>query len=103
MNALTRSIAEVIWTTSRNDEGTISATGANIVAAAVVEHLGLTEEDRWVPVAESGERWPPRGREEAMRDLADWPAGVTYATGDPADGITHVLHERRLVSKWVEA
>lgn len=29
-------VAQVIWETSRRDEGTISATGANIVAAAVM-------------------------------------------------------------------
>jgi hypothetical protein len=32
-------IAKVIGETSRKDEGTISATGANIVAAAVAAHL----------------------------------------------------------------
>lgn len=29
-------LAELIWTTSRADESTISATGANIVARAIV-------------------------------------------------------------------
>lgn len=32
---LTRAIARTIWETSRRDEGTISATGANIIAAAL--------------------------------------------------------------------
>lgn len=32
-------LTEVIWRTSRADEGTISVTGANIVARAVVAHL----------------------------------------------------------------
>lgn len=32
-------LAEVIWTASRDDEGTISATGANHVADAVLAHL----------------------------------------------------------------
>lgn len=32
-------LAEVIWEASRADEGTISATGANIVAAAVRAYL----------------------------------------------------------------
>ena len=33
---LASALAEVIWNTSRNDEGTISTTGANHVAAAVL-------------------------------------------------------------------
>ena len=36
MSDLRDELAEVIWTTSRNDEGTISATGANIVADALL-------------------------------------------------------------------
>lgn len=44
MNELEKEIAEVIWHASRNDEGTISATGANIVARALVEHFQLRKE-----------------------------------------------------------
>lgn len=32
-------IAKLIWETSRADEGTISATGADIIADALMEHL----------------------------------------------------------------
>ena len=38
-------LAEVIWAASRADEGTISATGANIVARAVLGSEWLAERD----------------------------------------------------------
>jgi hypothetical protein len=41
---LVAALAEVIWVASRKDEGTISATGANIVAQALIEQFGLHEE-----------------------------------------------------------
>jgi hypothetical protein len=69
---------------------------------AIAEALGLTIEDSWVPVDESGERWVRRGRAEAMKDLREWPAGVRYADGGTADGIVHVVQERRLVGPWQE-
>jgi hypothetical protein len=44
---LVAALAEVIWVASRKDEGTISATGANIVARALIDHFGLVEETRY--------------------------------------------------------
>jgi hypothetical protein len=41
---LVAALAEVIWVASRKDEGTISATGANIVAQALIDQFGLVEE-----------------------------------------------------------
>ena len=42
-------IAKIIWETSRADEGTISATGANIIAKALVEAFPTTSSywDGW--------------------------------------------------------
>lgn len=59
-------------------------------------------EDRWVPIAESGERFAPRSKEEAEALLASMPAGSTYSDGAPMDGVVSVVHERRLVSEWIE-
>jgi len=36
MNSERNEIARIIWETSRDDEGSISATGANIIADALV-------------------------------------------------------------------
>jgi len=47
MTDLERQIAELIWTTSRADEGTISATGANIIAAALLPLIREREAAAW--------------------------------------------------------
>lgn len=36
-------LAELIWNTSRADEGTISATGANIIAREIRERFGVQQ------------------------------------------------------------
>lgn len=44
VSPLTReALAEIIWDTSRADEGTISATGANIIADAILSRLSVPE------------------------------------------------------------
>jgi hypothetical protein len=70
---LVAALAEVIWVASRKDEGTISATGANIVARALIDHFGLVEETR-----DGGAPW--------------------FDTPHHCDA--HPI--RRLVSRWVE-
>jgi len=57
MTDLERQIAELIWTTSRADEGTISATGANIIAAALLPLIREREAAAW-----------ERGRGQGRRD-----------------------------------
>lgn len=63
-------LAELIWTTSRNDEGTISATGANIVADAILAA-------GWTP--------PPRTAQSlpcpACQALAGRPCTIATDTG----------------------
>jgi hypothetical protein len=50
-NPTEEGLAEVIWHTSREDEGTISVTGANIVAKAILARFRLP-----VPVEPDRER-----------------------------------------------
>lgn len=57
-------------------------------------------EHRWVPVTESGERLKPRSEAEADLLLELMPAGSTYSDGAPIDGVTHVIHQQRLVTEW---
>ena len=64
--------------------------------------LNLVEETRWVPVDEHGERWAPRSKEQAFRDLANNPVGGCYSDGAPKAGITHIIIETRWVSPWIE-
>lgn len=40
-----KELAEVIWTTSHNDEGTVSATGANIIAKELLTKFDITRKD----------------------------------------------------------
>lgn len=52
------------------DCGTCVAVWAETVAAEIDKALGgLTREEQWTPVAEDGDRWKPRTREQAERDL----------------------------------
>lgn len=39
-------LARVIWETSRLDEGTISATGANIVADVILAKFTMTQKEK---------------------------------------------------------
>lgn len=69
MTDLERQIAELIWTTSRADEGTISATGANIIAAALLPLIREREAAAW---------------ERALREAADkWQTGAWTALTEP--------------------
>lgn len=40
-------VAKIIWETSRADEGTISATGANIIATALLPLLAEAKAEAW--------------------------------------------------------
>lgn len=44
---LAKKVAEVIWATSRRDEGTISAMGADIIAAALLPLIREREATAW--------------------------------------------------------
>lgn len=75
-------LARLIWHTSRADESTISATGANIVAAAVLASSWLAERDA-------------RVQAEALRGAANeyGPAQITYMGS--ADGYVKVWLKHR--------
>lgn len=40
-------IARIIWETSRADEGTVSALGANIIADALIERFRVNDANFW--------------------------------------------------------
>jgi hypothetical protein len=65
-----------------------------------VEKDALIREERWVPVAESGERWAPRDKDSAFRCMETHPAGGHYVDGAPWDGVTRIEHEIRYVTEW---
>lgn len=67
---------------------------------AFLRALGLHEETRAVPVAESGFRWQPRSHAAAQVCLKEYPAGGSYADGEPWDGLTHIEQEHRFVTGW---
>lgn len=58
------------------------------------------EEHRWVPIAQSGERWAERSLEAALSAAKEYPAGGRYADGAEWDGVTHIVHEVRTVTAW---
>jgi len=99
---LEQGIAKLIWEASRVDEGSISATGANIIASALVAHgygkLPLDPLPYYVEEADEGQR-PDAGRysikdwsESAgmgewggiIYNLAVWKPREEYAQGKPA-------------------
>jgi hypothetical protein len=63
--------------------------------------MNVIREEQWGPVAESGDRWAGRSREQALAAMRDYPAGGEYSSGDPWDGITHIEHEVRYVTEWM--
>lgn len=68
MTITKESLAEVIWETSRADEGTISATGANIVADAV---LAVVQREVEGLRAELAERLDAETHQRMLGELAD--------------------------------
>ncbi|AGT12286.1 hypothetical protein PBI_VELVETEEN_79 [Mycobacterium phage Velveteen] len=64
---------------------------------------GLTREEQWVPVEESGHRWAGRSREVAEVCLKDF--SVTGICHDPEvdSPLVRIEHEARWVSGWGEA
>lgn len=69
------------------------------------EEPAVEEYEEWMPVSESGERWRPRTKAQALEELRDWPAGVRYGDGEPGDGITHCLKRTVRIerSEWRRA
>ncbi|APC43576.1 hypothetical protein I5H93_gp084 [Mycobacterium phage SuperGrey] len=77
-------------------------------AAHVAEEIdkalgGLTREEQWVPVEESGHRWAGRSREAAEVNLKYF--SVTGIDHDPEvdSPLVRIEHEARWVSGWGEA
>ncbi|AIW02476.1 hypothetical protein I5H64_gp080 [Mycobacterium phage MinionDave] len=64
---------------------------------------GLTREEQWVPVEESGHRWAGRSREAAEVNLKAF--SVTGICHDPEvdSPLVRIEHEARWVSGWSEA
>ncbi|QGH77897.1 hypothetical protein SEA_KENUHA5_79 [Mycobacterium phage Kenuha5] len=74
------------------------------VASEVDKALGgLTREEQWVPVEESGDRWAGRSREAAEVNLKAF--SVTGICHDPEvdSPLVRIEHEARWVSGWSEA
>ncbi|QPO16674.1 hypothetical protein SEA_KASHFLOW_66 [Mycobacterium phage KashFlow] len=74
------------------------------VASEVDKALGgLTREEQWVPVEESGDRWAGRSREAAEVNLKYF--SVTGIDHDPEvdSPLVRIEHEARWVSGWSEA
>lgn len=63
--------------------------------------MRFCKEERFVPVAKSGDRWGGRSKKKAQECLRDYPDGGYYSDGQPWDGITHIEREVRVVSEWV--
>lgn len=64
--------------------------------------MKLTREERWIPIAESGERWAPRSKERAEDAMRAYPVGGAWYPGEPWDGIAGIVREERWVSEWEE-
>ncbi|QGH75399.1 hypothetical protein SEA_BLUEFALCON_54 [Mycobacterium phage Bluefalcon] len=64
---------------------------------------GLTREEQWVPVEESGHRWRGRSEDEAAWALANFSKNGDFHDPDTDSPLTHVEHEARWVSGWSEA
>lgn len=92
--------ARVIWETSRADEGTISATGANIVARALANAGALASgEVEWgVEIeAEAGlNRVVVRSHPNTETEATRW-ATLHALGGSPA-----IVVRRRLAGPWVQ-
>ncbi|AGS82280.1 hypothetical protein PBI_BOBI_88 [Mycobacterium phage Bobi] len=85
-----------------------SAAGDGVHTAHVASEVdkalgGLTREEQWVPVEESGHRWAGRSREVAEVCLKDF--SVTGICHDPEvdSPLVRIEHEARWVSGWGEA
>jgi hypothetical protein len=100
---LVAALAEVIWVASRKDEGTISATGANIVARALIDHFGLVEE--W-GVRFERQADPTMGNPSGVVTVEQTVSNEATARGAVKNGAPISAKNRRvvrrLVSRWVE-
>ncbi|ATN92025.1 hypothetical protein SEA_MPHALCON_39 [Mycobacterium phage MPhalcon] len=74
------------------------------VASEVDKALGgLTREEQWVPVEESGHRWLGRSEDEAAWALENYSKDGDSHDPDMDSPLTHIAHEARWVSGWSEA
>ncbi|QOI67750.1 hypothetical protein SEA_MINIWAVE_40 [Mycobacterium phage Miniwave] len=64
---------------------------------------GLTCEEQWVPVEESGHRWLGRSEDEAAWALENYSKDGDSHDPDMDSPLTHIAHEARWVSGWSEA
>lgn len=89
----------VIPTTIRVD-GVIDLTA---LAARIDQALGgLTRDEQWVPVEESGHRWEGRHEAGAMYVLDRFGADGPWHDSYMDSPVTHIDHECRFVSGWTE-
>ena len=89
-----------IWTASRNDEGTISATGANIVARAVIavaddEMAALRDE---LALCKRGGKTLGEILDRSLRDVLD-ASGMHHVIDETGDGDWALVWERLLELK----
>ena len=74
------------------------------LAAEIDKALGgLTREEQWVPVEESGDRWQPRDEYRAHAALDLYGAHGPMHAVDLDSPVDHIDHESRWVSDWSEA
>ncbi|QGJ90875.1 hypothetical protein SEA_AUBS_84 [Mycobacterium phage Aubs] len=77
---------------------------ADHVAEEIDKALGgLTREEQWVPVEESGHRWLGRSEDEAAWALENYSKDGDSHDPDMDSPLTHIAHEARWVSGWSEA
>ena len=89
-----------IWTASRNDEGTISATGANIVARAVIavaddEMAALRDE---LALCKRGGKTLGEILDRSLRDVL-YASGMHHVIDETGDGDWALVWERLLELK----
>lgn len=73
------------------------------VAAEIDKALGgLTREEQWVPVEQSGHRWQPRDQALALAALDLYGARGPMHAADIDSPVDRIDHESRWVSGWSE-
>lgn len=76
---------------------------AHVLAAEIDKALGgLTREEQWVPVEQSGHRWQPRDQALALAALDLYGARGPMHAADIDSPVDRIDHESRWVSGWSE-
>jgi hypothetical protein len=87
MSADVHALGEIIWTTSRADESTISATGANVVARAILDSDWLAQRDA-------------AQRAEGAKAVVDAVEGVANLLGYSYDSAQYVAAARAAAARF---